>query len=71
MSKSAHSCLNLSPGLDFKTRIVTKVNAAERLREAFSACSYTPLLLNIGSATDAYQPVGGKRRIAVGQGQLF
>lgn len=59
-ARPTHSYLNMSPGLDFETRIVAKVNAAEKLREAFASRSYTPLLLNIGSATDAYQPVERK-----------
>ena len=59
-ARPTHSYLNLSPGLDFETRIIAKVNAAERLREAFAARAYEPLLLNIGSATDAYQPVERK-----------
>jgi DNA repair photolyase len=58
-----HSYLNLSPGLDFETRIVAKVNAAELLREALSARGYTPLQLNIGSVTDAYQPAERRLRI--------
>lgn len=62
-ARPTHSYLNLSPGLDFETRIVAKVNAAERLRAAFAQRSYEPLLLNIGSATDAYQPVERKLRI--------
>lgn len=53
-ARPTHSYLDLSPGLDFETRIVAKVNAAERLREALSARGYTPLRLNIGSVTDAY-----------------
>ena len=59
-ARPTHSYLNLSPGLDFETRIIAKVNAAQRLREAFSARSYSPMLLNIGSATDAYQPAERK-----------
>lgn len=62
-ARPTHSYLNLSPGLDFETRIVAKVNAAERLREAFNNRNYTPKLLNIGSATDAYQPVERRLRI--------
>jgi len=62
-ARPTHSYLNMSPGLDFETRIIAKVNAAERLREAFASRSYTPLLLNIGSATDAYQPAERKLRI--------
>jgi DNA repair photolyase len=62
-ARPTHSYLNMSPGLDFETRIIAKVNAAERLREAFASRSYQPLLLNLGSATDAYQPVERKLRI--------
>ena len=62
-ARPTHSYLNLSPGLDFETRIVAKVNAAERLREALRSPGYTPLLLNIGSATDAYQPTERHLRI--------
>ena len=59
-ARPTHSYLNMSPGLDFETRIIAKVNAAQRLREAFAGRSYEPLLLNIGSATDAYQPAERK-----------
>ena len=62
-ARPTHSYLNLSPGLDFETRIIAKVNAAERLREAFASRAYAPRLLNLGSATDAYQPV--ERKLAI------
>ncbi len=62
-ARPTHSYLNLSPGLDFETRIIAKVNAAERLREALSARGYTPCHLNIGSVTDAYQPAERRLRI--------
>ena len=62
-ARPTHSYLNLSPGLDFETRIIAKVNAAERLRQALSRPGYQPLPLNIGSATDAYQPVERRLRI--------
>lgn len=59
-ARPTHSYLNLSPGIDFETRIIAKVNAAQRLREAFSTRSYSPMSLNIGSVTDAYQPAERK-----------
>ena len=62
-ARPTHSYLNLSPGLDFETRIVAKVNAAERLREALAARGYVPAQLNIGSVTDAYQPAERRLRI--------
>jgi DNA repair photolyase len=62
-ARPTHSYLNLSPGIDFETRIVAKVNAAERLREAFARKAYQPKMLNLGSVTDAYQPVERRLRI--------
>ena len=62
-ARPTHSYLNLSPGLDFETRIVAKVNAAQRLREALASKHYSPGQLNIGSVTDAYQPVERRLRI--------
>lgn len=59
-ARPTHSYLNLSPGLDFETQIFAKVNAADRLRAALSSPGYEPLSLNIGSATDAYQPAERK-----------
>ena len=59
-ARPTHSYLGLSPGLDFETRIIAKVNAAERLREALARPGYRPSAINIGSATDAYQPVERK-----------
>jgi DNA repair photolyase len=59
-ARPTHSYLNMSPGLDFETRIIAKVNAAQRLREAFASRNYEASFLNIGSATDAYQPVERK-----------
>ena len=62
-ARPTHSYLGLSPGLDFETKIIAKVNAAERLREALSRRAYVPSAINIGSATDAYQPV--ERRLLI------
>ena len=62
-ARPTHSYLNLSPGIDFETRITAKVNAAQRLREAFAGRNYVPKLLNIGSVTDAYQPAERRLRI--------
>ena len=59
-ARPTHSYLNMSPGLDFETRIIAKINAAERLREAFASRAYEATSLNVGSATDAYQPVERK-----------
>ena len=52
-----HSYLNLSPGLDFETRLIAKRNIAEVLAQDLARKSYVPHLLNIGSATDCNQPI--------------
>ena len=59
-ARPTHSYLGLSPGLDFETKIIAKVNAAQRLREQLASRSYRPSPINVGSATDAYQPVERK-----------
>ncbi len=59
-ARPTHSYLNLSPGLDFETRIVAKMNAAERLRETLASPAYQPSYLVLGTATDAYQPIERK-----------
>lgn len=56
-ARPTHSYLNFSPGLDFETQIIAKQNIAQLLRDELCAPRYVPRLLNIGSATDCYQPV--------------
>ncbi len=62
-ARPTHSYLNLSPGLDFETKLVAKVNAAEVLRSELAAPGYRAAVVNLGSATDAYQPVERELRI--------
>ncbi len=56
-ARPTHSYLNLSPGLDFETRIIAKHNIAQVLRQELARPSHRPSIVNIGSATDCYQPV--------------
>ncbi len=62
-ARPTHSYLNLSPGLDFETRLIAKVNAAERLRQALRRRGYRPSPINLGSATDVYQPIERQFRL--------
>jgi DNA repair photolyase len=62
-ARPTHSYLNLSPGLDFETQIVAKRNIVQVLRAELSRRSYIPQLINIGSATDCYQPVERELRL--------
>jgi DNA repair photolyase len=65
-ARPTHSYLNLSPGLDFETRIIAKRNIADVLRADLGKRSYVPQLLNIGSATDCYQPVERELKLTRG-----
>jgi DNA repair photolyase len=65
-ARPTHSYLNLSPGLDFETKLTAKVNAAEVLRKELASRTYRPAVVNIGSATDAYQPAERELRITRG-----
>ena len=56
-ARPTHSYLDLSPGLDFETRIIAKRNIADVLAGELARRGYKPGLLNIGSVTDCYQPV--------------
>jgi DNA repair photolyase len=56
-ARPSHSYLNLSPGLDFETRLRAKGNLAEVLRAELAKPNYVVSPINIGSNTDPYQPV--------------
>jgi len=62
-ARPTHSYLGLSPGLDFETKLVAKANAAEALRRELGAAGYTADVINLGAATDAYQPI--ERELAI------
>ena len=56
-ARPTHSYLNLSPGLDFETKLIAKRNVVEQLRAEIGRKGYQPDLLAIGTVTDCYQPV--------------
>ena len=62
-ARPSHAYLNLSPGLDFETRLFAKTNAAERLREELAKPSYVCEPITLGANTDAYQPIEREHRI--------
>lgn len=62
-ARVTHSYLGLSPGLDFETRIVAKRNIAALLRRELARPGYVPSVVNIGSATDCYQPLERELRL--------
>lgn len=59
-ARPTHAYLNLSPGLDFETKIFAKTNAAELLRKELAKPGYVPQPIALGINTDAYQPIERK-----------
>ncbi|CAB3670744.1 radical SAM protein [Achromobacter marplatensis] len=70
-ARPTHSYLGMSPGLDFETRLVAKANAVQALRAELSRPGYKPSPINIGSATDAYQPIEREWRLTRGLLELM
>lgn len=62
-ARPSHSYLNLSPGLDFESRIFYKENAAETLEGELRKPGYRPSPISLGINTDAYQPAERKLRV--------
>ena len=62
-ARPSHAYLELSPGLDFETRLFAKTNAAERLRAELGKPSYRCSPIALGINTDAYQPIERRYRI--------
>lgn len=56
-ARPSHAYLDLSPGLDFETRLFAKTNAAERLRAELAKPSYRCSPIALGINTDGYQPI--------------
>ena len=56
-ARPSHAYLNLSPGVDFETRLFAKVNAAELLRAELAKPGYRCELIALGANTDPYQPI--------------
>src|SRR2546425_5017793 len=59
-ARPSHAYLELSPGLDFETKLFAKTNAAELLRAELSKPGYAPSPIAIGANTDCYQPIERK-----------
>jgi len=62
-ARPSHAYLELSPGLDFETKLFAKTNAAELLRETLARKGYVPTPIALGANTDCYQPIERKYRI--------
>ncbi len=62
-ARPTHAYWDLSPGLDFETRLTAKPNAAQSLRRTLGKPGYRCRTIALGVNTDAYQPVERERGI--------
>lgn len=65
-ARPTHTYLDFDAGRDFETRIVVKVNAAERLRRELRRPSWGGELIAMGTNTDPYQRAEGHYRLMRG-----
>lgn len=56
-ARPTHAYLDLSPGLDFESRLFAKPDAAELLRRELGRAGYRCKPITLGANTDAYQPI--------------
>ena len=56
-ARPTHAYQDLSPGIDFETKLFAKPGAADLLRQTFAARGYKPAPLAMGTNTDPYQPI--------------
>jgi DNA repair photolyase len=62
-ARPTHAFHDLSPGLDFETKLFAKPDAGKLLRAELSARSYLPKPIALGTNTDPYQPIESTWRI--------
>jgi DNA repair photolyase len=70
-ARPTHAYLGYSPGLDFETKLIVKENAVEALRAELARPAYRMSPINVGSATDVYQPIEREWRLTRGILQLL
>ena len=62
-ARPSHAYLELSPGLDFETKLFAKTNAAELLKQTLASPKYQVKPLAFGTNTDCYQPIERRYKI--------
>jgi DNA repair photolyase len=65
-ARPSHAFHDLSPGLDFETRLFAKPDAPALLRAELMKPGYSPRPIAMGTNTDPYQPIEAKWRITRG-----
>jgi len=62
-ARPTHAFHDLSPGLDFETRLFAKPSAAQLLRTELAKQGYECRPMALGTNTDPYQPIEAKWRV--------
>lgn len=62
-ARPSHAFLNLSPGLDFETRLIARPGIGRILAKELRAKSYRCAVIAIGTNTDPYQPCEADHRV--------
>lgn len=62
-ARPTHAYLNLSPGLDFETRLIARPGIAAVLETELRARGYRVAPVALGTNTDPYQPVEATHRV--------
>lgn len=62
-ARPTHAYWDLSPGLDFETKIIYKPNAAKLLEKALQKPGYQCEPIVLGTSTDPYQPIDQRLQI--------
>ena len=62
-ARPSHAYMNLSPGLDFETKLFYKPDAARLLEAELAAPNYVCSPITIGANTDPYQPIEKEYRV--------
>ena len=65
-ARPSHAYLELSPGLDFETKLFAKTNAVELLKAELSRKCYVSKPMAFGTNTDCYQPIERRYKIMRG-----
>ena len=62
-ARPSHAFHDLSPGLDFETKLFAKPQGGELLRKTLAKPGYKPAPIAMGTNTDPYQPIEARYRI--------
>lgn len=65
-ARPTHAYHDLSPGLDFESKLFAKPGAVDLLRQTLAKKGYKPATIALGTNTDPYQPIEAQYRITRG-----